>query len=132
MGQLEQLILIFHALVALLIVALILFQHGKGADAGASFGSGASQTVFGVQGGGNMLTRWTAILAAVFFVTSLSLAYFAKQKSMGVGDLMDDVPVAEEMLPVDDEIPAEPAGQQQSAPAESGADVPATDDIPEQ
>ena len=69
--MLEQLILVIHALAAVAIIALILIQHGKGADMGASFGSGASQTVLGVQGGGNMLTRSTAILVAVFFLTSL-------------------------------------------------------------
>ncbi len=79
--MLEQLILVIHALAAVAIIALILIQHGKGADMGASFGSGASQTVLGVQGGGNMLTRSTAILVAVFFLTSLSLAYYAKQRS---------------------------------------------------
>ncbi len=62
-------------MVAIALVALVLLQHGKGADAGAAFGSGASQTVFGSQGSGSFLTRATAILATVFFVTSLTLAY---------------------------------------------------------
>ena len=74
--MLEQVILIVHVLAAILIVGLILLQQGKGADAGASFGGGASGTVFGVQGSGNVLTQWTSILAALFFATSLGLAYY--------------------------------------------------------
>ena len=66
----EQLVLIVHALTAVAMIGLILIQQGKGAEAGASFGGGGSQTVFGVQGGGNLLTRWTAILATVFFSRS--------------------------------------------------------------
>jgi preprotein translocase subunit SecG len=70
-----QLILILHILVSIVLVALVLIQHGKGADIGASFGSGASNTVFGSQGTGGFLFRATAGLALVFFVTSLSLSY---------------------------------------------------------
>ena len=75
----EQIILIVHIVLALGIVFFVMIQQGKGADAGASFGSGASQTVFGSQGSGNFLSRSTAILATAFFVTSLGLAVFAKQ-----------------------------------------------------
>ncbi|ADE16721.1 preprotein translocase, SecG subunit [Nitrosococcus halophilus Nc 4] len=70
-------LLVFHILVAIALVSLVLIQHGKGADAGAAFGSGASATVFGARGSANFLTRASAILAAVFFITSLSLAYFS-------------------------------------------------------
>ncbi|ROR98645.1 preprotein translocase subunit SecG [Sinobacterium caligoides] len=77
----EQLIVVLHVLFAVAIIALILLQHGKGADAGASFGSGASQTVFGGSGSGNALTRSTAILATLFFVSSFALAVTAKQKA---------------------------------------------------
>jgi preprotein translocase subunit SecG len=69
----EQIVLVIHIIVALCLIGLILLQHGKGAEVGASFGSGASQTIFGSQGTGNLLTRLTAILAAVFFITSLGL-----------------------------------------------------------
>lgn len=72
-------ILMIHVVVAIALVALILLQQGKGADAGASFGGGASQTVFGSKGSGNFLSRFTGLLAACFFVTSLALAYFASQ-----------------------------------------------------
>ena len=77
----DKLILVFHVLAALAIIALILLQQGKGAEMGASFGSGASQTIFGGQGSGNFFTRATALLAAIFFVTSFALAIVAKQQS---------------------------------------------------
>lgn len=69
-----QLLLIFHVLVALTVIGLVLIQHGKGADIGASFGSGASNTVFGSQGTGSFLFKFTAGLALTFFVTSLLLS----------------------------------------------------------
>lgn len=77
----ESALLIVHILVAICIVGLVLIQHGKGADAGAAFGGGgggASGSVFGSQGSGNFLSRSTGMLATVFFLTSLSLAYLAK------------------------------------------------------
>lgn len=67
---------IVHILVALGLIGLVLLQQGKGADIGAAFGSGASNTVFGARGSANFLSRTTAVLAVLFFVTSLSLAYF--------------------------------------------------------
>ncbi|MBK3747184.1 preprotein translocase subunit SecG [Stutzerimonas balearica] len=79
--MLQTVVIVVHLLVALGVVVLVLLQHGKGADAGASFGSGASATVFGSQGSTTFLSRFTAILAAVFFVTSLGLAFFAKQQA---------------------------------------------------
>lgn len=113
----EQIILIIHALIAVVIVALVLLQQGKGAEAGASFGSGASQTVFGVQGGGNLLTRWTAILAALFFASSLSLAHFAKQKSDTMNGVFDDLPLLEQMdVQQNEEIPAMSEESAESAP----------------
>ncbi|MDO8907696.1 MAG: preprotein translocase subunit SecG [Pseudohongiella sp.] len=81
----ETLIVIVHVIAAVAIIALVLLQQGKGADAGAAFGSGASQTVFGSSGSGNFLTRSTTVLAVVFFVTSLTLAIYAKQYSVGSG-----------------------------------------------
>ena len=88
--MIEQIILIVHVLVALAIVGLVLIQQGKGADMGASFGAGGSQTLFGPSGGGNVLTRATAIFATIFFVTSISLAVIAKQKSSEIA-VVDDV-----------------------------------------
>lgn len=71
------LITVVHILIALVLVGVVLLQKGKGAEAGAAFGGGASGTVFGSQGSGNFLTHTTAILAGLFFITSLSLAYFS-------------------------------------------------------
>ncbi len=73
----QTIILSIHVILAISLVILILVQHGKGADAGAAFGSGASSTVFGSSGSANFLTKITTIIALAFFVTSLALAYFA-------------------------------------------------------
>lgn len=72
----EQLLLILHVLIAIFLVGLVLMQQGKGAEIGAAFGSGASNTMFGSQGSGSFLMKLTAGLAIVFFVTSLSLGYY--------------------------------------------------------
>ncbi len=74
-------VLVIHIILAVLMIGLILVQHGKGADAGASFGGGGAATVFGASGSGNFMTRLTAILTALFFVTSLTLAVFAKKQT---------------------------------------------------
>lgn len=85
-------ILVIHVVIAASVVALVLLQQGKGADVGAAFGSGASSTVFGSRGSGSFLTRLTGILAALFFVTSLSLAYLASQPSRP-DSVLDSAPV---------------------------------------
>ncbi len=77
--QVQVAILMIHVAIAIALVALILLQQGKGAEAGAAFGGGASQTVFGSRGTGGFLAKLTAVLAAAFFATSLTLAYFASQ-----------------------------------------------------
>lgn len=76
----EKFVLVVHVLAALSVIGLVLIQHGKGADMGASFGSGASGSLFGVSGSSNFLSRATAICVAIFFVTSLTLAYLASHK----------------------------------------------------
>lgn len=70
-------VVFLHTLVAIVLVVLVLLQQGKGADAGAAFGAGASSTVFGARGSASFLSRTTAALATVFFITSLTLAWFA-------------------------------------------------------
>ncbi len=72
---------VVHVITALALIGLILVQQGKGADAGASFGGGASQAMLGGAGGGNFLSRATAILAVVFMLTSLALAWYARQQA---------------------------------------------------
>lgn len=79
--MLTNILLVIHIIIAVAIVALILLQQGKGADAGAAFGGGASGTVFGSQGSASFLSRSTAVLAALFFATSLALAYLAGEKA---------------------------------------------------
>ena len=74
-------VLVVHIILAVLMIVLILVQHGKGADAGASFGGGGAATVFGASGSGNFLTRLTAILTALFFITSITLEVFAKKQT---------------------------------------------------
>ena len=111
---------VLHLLMALGLVALILLQHGRGADAGAAFGSGASSTVFGSRGSASFLSRATAGLATVFFVTSLVLAYFAMHAGEET-DLMAEPP-AQQQAPApapESDLPQVPAG-----PAAEGSDLP--------
>ena len=93
-----------------------MIQRGKGAEAGASFGGGASQTVFGSSGSGNFLTRTTAILVAGFFVTSLGLAWVAKQRADGLTDI--NVPVSEEVISVDSDVPVPVESTEDELPTE--------------
>ena len=100
-----QLILMFHVLLALVLIGLVLLQHGKGADIGASFGSGASTTVFGSQGTGSFLFRLTAGLALLFFISSLSLSYLVSIQYKQVGGLavpkQNRAPATKYPVPVD-------------------------------
>lgn len=146
----EQIILIGHLLVALAIIALIMLQQGKGADAGASFGAGASQTIFGSDGSGNILTTMTSWLVVAFFATSFGLAVIASQKTgpvddLGLGlDLNGSVESVQQEfesdLPsVEDEFPAAAASLADDVPSfedeflESAPAVDATEeDIPAQ
>jgi preprotein translocase subunit SecG len=84
-------ILVVHVVVALAIIGLVLLQHGKGADMGAAFGSGSSGSLFGATGSANFLSRTTAVLAAIFFTTSLGLAYVATHRPKASGGVMDAV-----------------------------------------
>jgi preprotein translocase subunit SecG len=111
----EQIVLIVHLLVALAIIGLIMLQQGKGADMGASFGAGASQTLFGSGGSSSVLTRATAWLVVLFFASSFGLALLANQKSAVVNEFDLDIPVkaevtvpaaVEEMPVIDEEVPA--------------------------
>ena len=125
MGWLETLVVVVHVVIAVALVGLVLIQQVKGADAGAAFGGGASQTVFGSQGSGSFLTRLTTSLAIVFFVTSFSLAVFAKQRAEVAADA--GIPVVQESVKVEEQASAEPADKADAAAgeAESGkADLP--------
>src|SRR5450432_1100726 len=96
MALLETTLFVVQVLVAIALCGLILLQHGKGADMGAAFGSGSSGSLFGAAGSANFLSRTTAVLAAIFFLTSLGLTYLgtthAKSSIMQQG-VMQDVPV---------------------------------------
>jgi len=113
--MLTNILLVFHIIIAVAIVALILLQQGKGADAGAAFGGGASGTVFGSQGSASFLSRSTAVLAALFFATSMALAYLASEKVQptSVVDKVKTEQQIEQAPPgaVDDK-PADPATQE--------------------
>ncbi len=96
MENIQKFMLITHTLIALSIIALVLLQRGKGADAGAAFGAGASGTVFGARGSGSFFSRATAVLATAFFATSLTLAYLSSQRPTDPESLLETAPVIEE------------------------------------
>jgi len=124
----EQFILAAHLLIALAIIGLIMLQQGKGAEMGASFGAGGSQTLFGSSGSGNVLTKATAWLVVLFFATSFSLALLVSKRSVVADELDLVIPATVETkaAAVEDELPAldntPPAAE---APAEE--DLPSTD-----
>ena len=106
----EVLLLVIHVVVAVALVTFVLLQQGKGADAGAAFGSGASSTVFGSRGSTSFLSRTTAILAAIFFATSLWLAYYSTAASSSSGSVTGTL--------------GSPVEVEQRAPARSDSDLP--------
>ena len=122
----SEILSISHIFLCVGLISLILIQHGKGADAGAAFGGGASSTVFGSQGSTSFLSRATAILATMFFVTCLALAYFSIQRiepKSGIESIqpiqnetgqlnqeMDDLPPVKTEVPLTDmDIPSIPS-----------------------
>ena len=88
----EIVVLILHVLTALCVIGLVLLQHGKGADMGAAFGSGSAGSLFGASGSANFLSRSTAVLAAVFFLTSLGLTYFSVRQGEPQGVMTRELP----------------------------------------
>lgn len=120
----ESVLLVIHVIVALVIIGLIMLQQGKGAEMGASFGGGSSQTVFGSAGSGNFFSRMTALLVAVFFVTSFVLAMLA-QKSVSVDEVA--VPELQKVIePADDAAPEGEIPTVTEQP-EAGGEIPALD-----
>ena len=114
----ENLVLVVHLITALAIIGLILLQRGKGAEMGASFGGGSSQTLFGAAGSGNFFSRATAVCAFVFFGTSLSLAIIAKNQT----EIDVDIPLPA-LEQVDSDIPAIDS----SVDSDAESDIPAID-----
>ena len=95
----HNLLQIVQILAALGMIGLILVQHGKGADMGAAFGSGASGSLFGATGGANFLSRTTAVLAAVFFVCTLALAYYGNVRPAGASSVLENAPAPAAVVP---------------------------------
>lgn len=122
----EQIILVVHLLVSLAIIGLIMMQRGKGSDIGASFGAGASQTLFGSAGSANALTKGTAWLVVVFFATSFGLAVIADNRTASDDDLGFELPLEEsvpaaELPTLDSELPT---ADEQSTAADEISDLP--------
>ena len=115
MDLLHTVLLTVHIIAGLSVIGFVLLQHGKGADMGAAFGSGASGSLFGATGSANFLSRVTAVLAAVFFLTSLGLSYIATSRPRVSGSVMDSAPAQT--------VPAVPA-QTPIAPESKGKDIP--------
>ena len=128
--MLYTILLISEVFIAIALITLVLLQHGKGADAGAAFGSGASGTVFGARGAGNFLTRTTAILATLFFLNCLALTYIVSHQPREEGVVESLVEQAEQQgAPAGMAAPDEAA----APAAEGGAlppDVPPVDTAP--
>ncbi len=116
--MLYNVLLIIQIVVSVGIIVLVLMQQGKGADAGAAFGSGASGTVFGSRGSANFLSRTTAILATVFFLNSIALAFLASGRTIDSGSIMGGV--APQVETVTETAPAAPTGD---VPPVPGSDV---------
>jgi preprotein translocase subunit SecG len=123
----DQILLVVHLLGALAIIGLILLQQGKGADMGASFGAGASQTLFGSTGSGNVLTKATAWLSVLFFATSFGLALMAKQRSAPVDDLGIEIPPTVQEQVVEPSLDSDLPVVENDAPAA----VSPEEDVPE-
>ena len=126
MEMLTTIVITAHVLVALAIIGLVLLQHGKGADMGSGFGGGASGSLFGATGSANFLSRATAVLATVFFITSLGLAYLATNKPKTGGGVLDAAKTQAVEKAPEKSAPQKPAAEVPKAPAEASKakDVP--------
>lgn len=133
-----EVLLVAYLIVALLLIGFVLIQQGKGADMGASFGSGGSNTVFGSSGSGNFMTRTTGILAGLFFFISLTLGALTANRESAEDEWNNlEVPAAVEepvQLPADQDVPVIEDAAQSDVPAveADASDVPAVDasDVP--
>ena len=123
----ENLVTFIHVLAAAAVIGLVLLQHGKGADMGAAFGSGASGSLFGVSGSSNFLSRATAVCVVVFFATSLTLAYMASHRA-GSGSVIKTATQASQVK-TDAAKPVE-SKSTETTPAETSSSSNAAKDIP--
>ena len=121
-------VIVLHVLVALAIIGLVLIQHGKGADMGSGFGGGSSASLFGATGSANFMSRTTAVLATIFFLSSLGLAYFATNRPKAAAGILDAVkteqPAAEVPQPAAAPKPAAEAPKPAPAEGTKAKDVP--------
>jgi len=138
MSTLFNLIVVVQVLSALIIIGLVLLQHGKGADMGAAFGSGASGSLFGATGSSNFMSKSTGVAAAIFFASTLALAYYGPQRGATTGSsVMERAPAAPvtgpgaipstaPAAPADNSVPSAAAPQAApAAPAPAPAATPA-------
>ena len=122
-------IIVIHVLLALAIIGLVLLQHGKGADMGSGFGGGASGSLFGATGSANFLSRTTAVLATIFFISSLGLAYLATNKPREGGSVVDRAPAQSERAPA--QAPATKPSADVPQPEAQPAPVPKDKQVPQ-
>jgi preprotein translocase subunit SecG len=132
MNLIESATLVLHVLAAMAVCGFVLLQHGKGADMGASFGSGSSGSLFGAAGSANFLSRTTALLATVFFVTSIALTYFGSKHGGVPQGIMEKPGVMEQGVPAKPGDVPQPARSTSAAPASapSGSAAPAPGTAP--
>jgi preprotein translocase subunit SecG len=136
MNWLHTATIVFHVLIAAAIVGLVLLQRGKGADAGAGFGAGASGTVFGARGSASFLSRMTATLAALFFASSLTLAYLGGHRPEAPKSVIDRVTLpptqAAPPAPTTQQAPADEPVEAPQPPGNNAANDPQTGQTPQQ
>jgi preprotein translocase subunit SecG len=134
MDTLQKAVLIAHTLIALMIIVLVLLQRGKGADAGAAFGAGASGTVFGARGSSSFFSRATAVFATLFFASSLTLAYLSSQRSEAPSSLLENAPVVETEAVVvpelNEETPVSDMPELESSEEPGSVDLPELEEEP--
>ena len=127
-----EVLLVAYLIVALLLIGFVLIQQGKGADMGASFGSGGSNTVFGSTGSGNFMTRTTGILAGLFFFISLTLGAMTANRESAEDEWNNlEVPAAVETpveIPADQDVPVIEGAAESDVPAVESSDVPKADE----
>jgi len=136
MDTIQKAVLIAHTFIALMIIILVLLQRGKGADAGAAFGAGASGTVFGARGSSSFFSRATAVFATLFFVSSLTLAYLSSQRSAVPTSLLEDAAIVDAEIELfdselSDETPVSDMPELESSEDQSPIDLPALEEEPE-
>ncbi len=139
MAWLTTLLIVVQVIAAIAVIVLVLLQHGKGADMGAAFGGGASGSLFGATGSANFLSRSTGVVATVFFLATLGLAYTStaiKRPASDTGGVMGTVPSKTPVSPAPTDVPTPRSQAPQSAPpaavapASTTSDAPKPNDIP--